>query len=974
MPFDASGQFGYSTDTELPAVPNTVIKSAPYNALAAEIAAALGLTFLRDGSVSATGDFDMDDNVIQKLGLVYDRLAAARQSQVQVVMNSLAAGDLGLLKDSAVWKVNHTASAVSGYPPSADTTGVLTVVALPSSEVQQTYITDSQDFVRTFNGSEWGDWTVVDYTAGFTVTNWDMTAPAGSTSAALPTGAKDGQIYKVTAGGVFDGLTTEAGDYYLLYAAMAKLLPLYQVTQRLTVGLWNPVTSTTRDKSSLYSFGVMTDYASAPAGKVGGTFGLTVVAGVPVADVTGSYRYTGKRLDKGGSDAYYPNVGSLKVDQLKLLSTSGSHYYGTLVVICNDGVANINAIVAEVLGNTPSGSVPYVALNYIYTGTTTTTTQTLTGLNSDGSGGFSYLFPANQPTTPNGQLQLTMAANSCTVAGIGNSFSMPSGVVAFHPAMQASNKEIYVILYTLELDGSTWLDDYRLSIESDLGIDTVVSAAAKPADAVDGKVYKITGEGTYEGIQLKVDDFVQFYNSTADFIITRLGDGTLAGTLTSHIANTSNPHAVTKAQVGLGSVNNTADADKPVSTLQQEALDLKLTENTSPAASGTALTMTKSGTNGQFKKLKITGDMTISSDADSVTIGASGSTLKKFQEDSSDAGNVYRGLAPNDTGAIRGLYLGGREASTGGSERYWYICLTDPAVYRPVPGFGALDLQTRRDNINQTAAGNFSLTLGQFNRVSADYSSCLGASEGKKVVSAANAMMLGNVGTGYTVTVSGAGTAAWTMQIVGSTVTHSGTNGLVLGGQTAMTSAGGYLKGGGSVATNSHVEGLLSIYSMATDGGVINSIARSQLPYNAYNFNTGFREFTGFRHAMTATAGTWYDLTSDGATGGTTNRVQLSSSKYVAFFGYVCIMAGTARKIFKLEGAASNTPTNIGDMTATYTATLVHGSANAYDGELQVVISGNSLCFQVRWNTGSDVGTGGHTFHATAALTIYQLI
>lgn len=40
----------------------------------------------------------------------------------------------------------------------------------------------------------------------------------------------------------------------------------------------------------------------------------------------------------------------------------------------------------------------------------------------------------------------------------------------------------------------------------------------------------------------------------------------------SHIANKSNPHRVTKAQVGLGNVNNTSDADKPVSTAQATAI------------------------------------------------------------------------------------------------------------------------------------------------------------------------------------------------------------------------------------------------------------------------------------------------------------------------------------------------------------------------------------------------------------------
>ena len=39
-----------------------------------------------------------------------------------------------------------------------------------------------------------------------------------------------------------------------------------------------------------------------------------------------------------------------------------------------------------------------------------------------------------------------------------------------------------------------------------------------------------------------------------------------------HIANKSNPHVVTKTQVGLGNVNNTSDADKPVSTAQATAI------------------------------------------------------------------------------------------------------------------------------------------------------------------------------------------------------------------------------------------------------------------------------------------------------------------------------------------------------------------------------------------------------------------
>ena len=48
--------------------------------------------------------------------------------------------------------------------------------------------------------------------------------------------------------------------------------------------------------------------------------------------------------------------------------------------------------------------------------------------------------------------------------------------------------------------------------------------------------------------------------------------------LISHLANKSNPHGVTKAQIGLGSVDNTADKSKPVSTPQQNAIDAAMAQ------------------------------------------------------------------------------------------------------------------------------------------------------------------------------------------------------------------------------------------------------------------------------------------------------------------------------------------------------------------------------------------------------------
>lgn len=49
------------------------------------------------------------------------------------------------------------------------------------------------------------------------------------------------------------------------------------------------------------------------------------------------------------------------------------------------------------------------------------------------------------------------------------------------------------------------------------------------------------------------------------------------GNIDTHTAKTDNPHKVTKEQVGLGNVDNTSDANKPISIATQTALDTKPT-------------------------------------------------------------------------------------------------------------------------------------------------------------------------------------------------------------------------------------------------------------------------------------------------------------------------------------------------------------------------------------------------------------
>lgn len=51
--------------------------------------------------------------------------------------------------------------------------------------------------------------------------------------------------------------------------------------------------------------------------------------------------------------------------------------------------------------------------------------------------------------------------------------------------------------------------------------------------------------------------------------------------LNDHKNNTSNPHNVTKEQIGLNNVDNTSDMDKPVSSEQQMAIDISIIEHNS---------------------------------------------------------------------------------------------------------------------------------------------------------------------------------------------------------------------------------------------------------------------------------------------------------------------------------------------------------------------------------------------------------
>lgn len=91
-------------------------------------------------------------------------------------------------------------------------------------------------------------------------------------------------------------------------------------------------------------------------------------------------------------------------------------------------------------------------------------------------------------------------------------------------------------------------------------------------DSLEGRIQATDGNLAKE-VQDRKGEITRVEKLISDEAATRAqADTNVNAKVDTHIANKSNPHGVTKAQVGLGNVNNTSDADKPVSTAQATAI------------------------------------------------------------------------------------------------------------------------------------------------------------------------------------------------------------------------------------------------------------------------------------------------------------------------------------------------------------------------------------------------------------------
>lgn len=158
--------------------------------------------------------------------------------------------------------------------------------------------------------------------------------------------------------------------------------------------------------------------------------------------------------------------------------------------------------------------------------------------------------------------------------------------------------------------------------------------------------------------------------------------------LETHINNKFNPHEVNKAQVGLSEVDNTSDANKPISTATQNALNSKFN-----ASDGNALKQRVDN----IPELIAT-DITVDSDNDSVNISLdktsivdgtlSGTTININSATASKAGI----LVPTDKSKIDKII------TNGNGTKY----LSDNGTYKEVSGEGESNIYV----FSPTISGN----------------------------------------------------------------------------------------------------------------------------------------------------------------------------------------------------------------------------------------------------------------------------
>lgn len=269
------------------------------------------------------------------------------------------------------------------------------------------------------------------------------------------------------------------------------------------------------------------------------------LAGNQLPDGGSTGQILAKRTDISGDVEWINSSASITIDDELSLTSKNPVQNKVITNKINSEVANLTTRV----GNLETGKqdkLTQVQLDAINSGANTTNIGQIATNTSD-IADINALIP-NQATTSNqladqGFVNSSIATNTAYFIGTFNSVAeleaysgtLTNNDYAFVSTTDTAGNTLYD---RYKWNGSQWLFEYELNNSSF----TASQWASINSGATAEKIAKISTNET---------------------------------TINNHIANTSNPHEVTKTQVGLGDVDNTSDLDKPISTATQTALNSK---------------------------------------------------------------------------------------------------------------------------------------------------------------------------------------------------------------------------------------------------------------------------------------------------------------------------------------------------------------------------------------------------------------